>query len=679
MKLWLDFETYSPVPIRHGLYRYVEACEPIVLAWAIDDGPAQVIDLTAKKADLSRYEWPQDQPDEVIAHNAMFDRNVFARSGVHIPLEKWRCTMVQAMSHALPGGLDELCQVLQIPQDKAKVKEGKELVKLFCSPKNGERARPEDYPEHWARFLEYARMDVEAMRAVHAKLPSWNYPNAELALWHLDQRINDRGFAVDLDLAEAAIAAVDREQLRLADRVLDLTKGTVGAATQRDRLLEHLMEEHGVDLPDLQASTIERRLADPDMPEGLRELLTIRLDSATTSTAKYRALVNAATDGRLRGSLQFAGAGRTGRWSGRTFQPQNLPRPSMDVTEDDIDAIKSGAADLVFPSVMAATSSAIRGCIVAPPGRKLVVADLSNIEGRIQAWLAGEDWKLEAFRAYDAGQGPDLYKLAYSKSFGVRVEDVTKVQRQVGKVQELALGYQGGVGAFVTFAAVYGIDLDLLALEAWSRIPEDLITPAISMLAWHRDKGRDPAAQLGLSDNTWIVCQSFVLGWRQGHAAISSLWKPLEEECLAAIDSPGVTRELGRLRIRRDGAWLRVQLPSGRALCYPDPKIVDGSITYMGRNQYSRKWQRLKTYGGKLFENACQALACHVLKDSMLAIEAAGFDIVLTVHDEVICEVPDGAALDHRELANLMATPPTWAPDLPLAAAGYETHRYRKE
>ena len=331
---------------------------------------------------------------------------------------------------------------------------------------------------------------------------------------------------------------------------------------------------------------------------------------------------------------------------------------------------------MTAPTVMELLSSAIRGTIVAPAGSKLVVADLSNIEGRDQAWLAGEQWKLQAFRDFDAGQGHDLYKLAYGKSFGVDAGKVTKDQRQVGKVQELALGYEGGVGAFVTFAAAYGIDLEKLAPQVLANAPQALVNEASSFHAW-AELQRMPT--FGLSRDAFVACDTIKRGWRQAHPAIASLWPELRDVVIDAIEGPGRTLACRRMKVRRDGSWLRIGLPSGRALCYPSPQVHDGAISYMGVNQYSRKWSRLKTYGGKLFENVCQAVARDVMAHNMPAIEQAGYSIVLTVHDEVICEAPDAPEFNPGHLASLLAANPPWAPDMPLAAAGFETYRYRKD
>jgi len=678
MKLWIDTETFSETPIKHGTYRYTSDAEVMIVAWAVDDGPVHVEDLTEARTLSAEFYAAAVRTDEIVAHNAMFDRNVM-RIG---PLEKWRCTMVKAMSHSLPGSLDKLCEILGVAQDKAKHKEGKDLVRLFCMPRPKtskiRRATRETHPAEWQRFLAYAGNDIEAMRAVDKKLPAWNYQGAELALWHLDQRINDRGFAVDIDLARSATDAIDREQMRLAQAAHAHTDGAVNAATQRDTLLEYILAQYNIALDDLKGSTVDRLLADDSLPVAFHDLLRIRQQASTTSTSKYRAIINGATDGRLRGTLQFNGAGRTGRWAGRTFQPQNLPRPALDNDEIDsgIVAIKNGVADLITDNVMKLCSSAIRGCIIAPPGRKLVVADLSNIEGRMLAWLAGEEWKLHAFRDFDAGTGHDLYKLAYAKAFKIAPEAVTKDQRQVGKVMELALGYEGGVGAFLTFAAAYRIDLEAMAATARDTLPEDLRAKAADFHAWTEKEKR---STFGLSREAFITCDVFKRGWRQGHPNVASLWKELEQTCITAVESPGMTLTCGRFKVRRDGAWLRVGLPSGRALCYPMPRVDEGKLTYMGTNQYTRQWTRLKTYGGKLAENATQAAARDVLAGSMHSIEASGYAIVLTVHDEIITETPDEAAFNVPRLSELMSTPPSWAPDLPLAAAGFDSPRYKKE
>lgn len=691
-RLWLDLETYSAVPITYGTHAYAAGAEIMLVAWALDDGPVSVWDATPQ-ANLPMPDALRDalcdQAVLIYAHNSHFDRTVMRHAGSVIEraaaenIPRWRDTMVKALCHGLPGALADLCDILQVPTDEAKDKAGRQLIMLFCKPRPAgskiTRATSKTHPAEWKRFVEYAGLDITAMRAIDRKLPEWNYRNAELALWHRDQAINDRGVAVDVELATAAVATVAAEQKTLAKRTQDLTAGDVQAATQRDVLLQHILTEYGVDLPDMQAATIERRVNDADLPPALRELLAIRLQASTSSTAKYTKLLRGANaDGRLRGTLQYSGAQRTRRWAGRLFQPQNLPRPNLKqpVIDLGIEAFKTGCADLVTDNVMELASNAIRGCLVAPKGRKLVVSDLANIEGRCAAWLAGEAWKLKAFREYDAGTGPDLYRLAYAKAFVMSPDEVDKDQRQVGKVMELMLQYEGGVGAFLTGAATYGIDLDDLADRAWSTLPSWARDEATEFLEWSTKKHRNT---FGLARETFIVCDALKRMWRAAHEFIALLWKELDGTAIRAVEWPGQTFRCGAFKARRDGAWLRILLPSGNYLCYPSPEVKDGHLSYMGVNQYSRKWSRLSTYGGKLFENACQSLARDVMAHNMPAIEAAGFDIVLTVHDEVITEAPDSAEFTAERLGALLAANPPWAPDMPLAAGGFEAYRYRKE
>lgn len=325
-------------------------------------------------------------------------------------------------------------------------------------------------------------------------------------------------------------------------------------------------------------------------------------------------------------------------------------------------------------------ANAVRGCIVAPPGRKLVVADLANIEGRGLVYLAGEEWKLQAFRDYDSGAGPDLYCLAYGRSFNIDPATVKGTARQIGKVQELGLGYEGGVGAFLTFAAVYNMDLDAMADAVHRTADKGVLATAYRMHEWATKKG---ISTFGLAQSVWVACEALKAMWRTAHPMTVALWASAKEQCVAAIRNPGVTFDIGEhLRVRVDGNWLRLRLPSGRYLCYLQPKADDkDNLTYMGVNQYTRQWGRIKTYGGKLVENATQAFARDVMAENMPDIEEAGFDIVLTVHDELVTEADDvcGHIYSHQTLASRMSRVPSWAPGLPLAAAGFETYRYRKD
>lgn len=710
-KLYFDTETFSECDLRtHSTQRYFEhpSTEIIMAQWAVDDGEPVVVDTSdsPRTCPPALRKLLLDPGVTAIAHKSDFDRTAVRLIwGIDVPVERWQDTMVKALAHGLPGGLDKLGVALGLPEDKAKDKRGRDLIQLFCKPrpKNMKlrRATRETHPKEWAEFCVYGGQDVIAMREVDSRLPSWNYRSDgfEIGLWHLDQRINDRGFCVDLELARSAIDAVAKEQVRLKSKLSDSTNGLLTSPSKRDQLLAYILLEHGVDLPDMRADTLKRRMEDPELPDAVKLLLSLRLEATKTSTAKYKALINTVSaDGRLRNTMQFCGASRTGRWAGRVFQPQNLPRPDMDNADIDIgiDALKADCVEIINANVMRLTSNAVRGCIIAPSGKKLCVADLSNIEGRGLAFLAGEHWKLRAFKDYDTFKldangecisdgkggwkrvGEDLYILAYARAFGISPEAVSKYMRQIGKVMELGLGYEGGVGAFLTFAAVYGLDLDELAAAVWANAPAEWIEQANFMWDWFKQHKR---STLGLPKNIWVACECLVLMWRDAHPSTKALWDAAGDAVRLAIARKGEVFSAGEhIKIRCDGAWLRCRLPSGRYLCYLQPRVdVDGQISYMGVNQYTRQWARIKTYGGKFVENWTQGFARDVMAHNMPAIENADYEIVLSVHDEMLTETPDTDDYSHERLAEMLATNPPWAKGLPLAAAGFECHRYRKD
>jgi DNA polymerase len=649
--LWLDLETYSPVPITHGTHRYAEEAEVLLVAVAVDDQPTDVWDTQQRPA------WKRDlqalinAAERIVIHNSHFDRTVLRHCGVDVPVEKIRDTMVQALAHSLPGSLGTLCDVLGVPTDKAKDKAGKKLIHLFTKPrpKNMKLRRADhvSHPTEWNEFIEYARLDVDAMRDVYGRLPNWNNSRSERNLWRIDQRVNDRGIAIDLELAHAALRAFRRTSGTLAARAADLTGGHVTKLTQGARFLQYLRDYHNFEPKDLTKGTVAELLRSDGLTPFVRELLEIRQQAAATSPAKYKVLLDAtSSDGRLRGTLQFCGASRTGRDAGRIFQPQNLPRPTMDadVIEGGIAAMKLDCEDLLFDNVTDLCSSAVRGCLVAPAGRKLVIADLSNIEGRVLAWLAGEDWKVKAFYDFDRGIGHDLYVVAYAKGFNVDPEVVVDNKkngdgsmRQYGKTMELACGYQGGVGAFRTMGG-----------------------PAVAAM-------------------TDEEIQPLVSAWRKSHPNVVKLWYGVEAAAKQAIRKPDDLSHYDRLQFDMKDDWLRIKLPSGRYLSYRNAKIEDGRITFEGVNQFTKKWERIETYGGKLVENIVQAVARDVFMTGMVGAEELGYEVCIRVHDELITEVPDTDDYSVEQLAWAMATNPSWAVGLPLAAAGFETYRYKKD
>jgi len=677
--IYLDTETYSPVDIGFGVDAYSEQAEVLLLPYAIDDEPVQVWDVVNDEdpSVLPLDLWNAlDRGDAVVMHNSYFDRTILRKAlRVTIPPEQIIDTMALAALHSLPLHLGQLGEALGLPEERAKIKDGKRLIQLFCKPQPASRkvhrATRETHPEQWARFVEYARRDVEAMREVYQRMPRWNDTPAERAVWLADQAINDRGFAVDLELAAAATRTVDRERERLNARVEEITKGRITSVTQRDELM-HELRGHGLYLPNLQASTVDDALRDPAVTGVVRELLEARAQAGSTSVQKYQVVSDASVGGRLRGTLQYCGATRTGRWAGRLLNPQNQPRPTLKAADVDagIEAMRLDCADLLFANVYELAVSAVRGMIVAPPGSKLVVADFSAIEGRVLAWLAGEDWKVEAYR-----EGQDLYKLAYHKAFGVPLDQVTKEKRQVGKVMELAFGYQGAVGAWATMGRNYGL--------------AELVDRGALRVAWLDRAGQtEETFEAFVAEQNKDAVLDLVRRWRQSNSAIVALWSALDEAARATL-ADGVSRKVGRLefsRVEHLGVpWLLLQLPSGRHLCYCNARVdydhEAGShrLTYLGVHQLTRSWRRLSTYGGKWAEQATQATSRDLLADAILACEGHDYPIVLHVHDEALAEVLDGPAHSLDEMIRLMVTASPWATGLPLNAAGFETYRYRKE
>lgn len=623
--LFADLETFSPLNLPQvGSFRYAEDCEILLWGYAVDNEPARVWDCTnpqtkeMPEALAKALKEVQAGERKIVWHNGMmFDTVVLAAHGYHIPLEMVVDTMVIAYQHGLPGALGDLCDVLRMPTDKAKDKDGKRLVQLFCKP------QPECYkvrrhdrytkPEDWIKFVNYCRLDVEAERELFKALPKWNCTEWEHKLQVLDAEINRRGMQIDVDLAEAAVELSERNKKLLAEETQRQTNGEVGAATQRDALIDYMAREYGWKIDTMTKAELEKRVDDPSVPEPVRELLKLRLMSTKTSIQKFKALLRRVNkDGRMRGGLQFRGASRTGRWSGRGFQGQNLARPT--VSQDEIDFAtkvlkqRDGTFECFYDDPSVILPNLLRGEIIAPAGKKLIVADYSNVEGRVLAWLAGEEWKLQAFRDFDAGHGHDLYKLAYARAFGVKPEDVTKPQRQIGKVLELALGYGGGAPAFARFAKAYGIDLSDMAEYVKSTAPRAVWLEAVDGYPYFVEKNRTG----GLEREAFIACDVLKRLWRKTNPKIVQFWANVGQAVQKAIVSRESVR-VGYVAFTRTESFLVIRLPSGRLLCYPSPKTNPGvgkdSFTYAGTNQFSRKWEKIESYGAK----ACIAAGTPVL------------------------------------------------------------------
>ena len=681
MKLWIDIETRGP-NFSQGLAKYALTAEVITVQWAIDDGPVFVEDLAAQiHISLTLYT-AVCEVDEIWAHEAGFDRTILETTDwwPKAALEKWRCTAALARMHGLPSGLDKLCQIFKVKDNEAKHTEGKSLIQLFCKPRSdGGYNDRHSHPIEWEKFLGYGGSDISAMRAVWRSCPKWNATPRLWAGWHLNGRMNMRGVGVDLELCQGAKELTEIAKKRMGDRTEELSLGEVERTTQVARL-RAFCAEYGVHLPDLTADTVERRLEDESLPENIKELLRVRQQASKSSSAKYSRALNQQVNGRLRNLLIFCGAARTGRWAGRTFQPHNLPRPKHPQWEIDlaINLFHRRAVDLWNPDdTLGLASSCLRGIIVAGRDHKLVTSDLKNIEGRIIAWVAGEEWKLEAFKAYDAGTGPDLYKVAYGRPFGVDPNTIgdDDWRRQIGKVMELALQYYGGVGAFCSMAETYGLRLEDLGKSAWPIISADY--KQASKIAWEKAVKRERT--YGLDERIWMTCHALVLMWRAAHPAICLFWAQLDQACQMALKVKGKSYEVGRfINVDRVGNWLRIKLPSGRYLSYPGARGDDWSSSFLGVDSYTKQWQRIPTYSGKRAQNIAEGIGADILLDGLQAADAAGYNPILSVHDEAITEPPDEERFTVDHLSQLMVESSLWADGIPLAAKGFTSARYRK-
>jgi len=696
-EICLDTETYSTVGVRAGNDRYMGApnfacllasykaslnTPPVV--WRVDEGEPIPEFLAAAV---------EDPGTKYVAHNAPFDRNaLYYGLGIDTDIRQWQCTMAQAYAHGLPGSLETLGAVLGLPPEQQKNTEGARLIQLFCVPdrKGNRKATWRTHPGDWQQFVDYALQDAVTLFEIRKRLPTHNYVNEHLELFYIDAEINQLGFQLDMPLVEAAMKVINKNKARIDKQVEKLTDGRIKKATQREAIQTEIVGEYGLLMLDLQADTIKAILKTPVLSPNLRQLLELRLEGAMTSLAKYRrATEMIGPDGRMRYTLQYCGAQRTGRWAGRGFQPHNMVRPTLKwefIEKEIVPAVLKGDVTPVHKNVNEACANMLRSTIIAKPGHELIAADWANIEGRILAWLAGEKWKLEGYRMYDAGLGPDSYVALYARSFGIAPENVTDAQRQMGKGEDLSMGYGGGVGAFVNVAHTYGLDLDELG-----RVVPDLVEPGVLNRAesrWERAfvRGEDS----GLEPEVFIACDSLKQIWRRQHPATTQLWWDVERAVKMALRNPGSLYQVARCKIWYAGAWLIIELPSGRRLLYAKPQIkivfeedeetgeekARDYISYMAAN--AKQWRRERSYGGKFVENIDQAIGNDFLRASLVELKRLGWHTVLHVHDDIANEEPKGErTLD--ELIEVMNRELPWSKGMPLAAAGYVSPRYRKD
>jgi DNA polymerase len=650
--LHIDIESYSSVDLTEcGLHKYAEApdFQVLLIAYSVDGGPVKVIDeVTGDDFDghCDVFDMLID-PDYIkVAHNAAFERTCLARwADEPMPAEQWRCTMVHALMCGLPASLAAVGAALGLPEDKQKDKQGKALIDYFCKPckptkANGGRVRnlPAHDPDKWRLFIEYNRQDVVTEMEIERRLDQiLKVPECEQRLWELDQMINDHGVRLDVPMIEKIVAYDDQRSEELKKEAAEIT----GLSNTNSLVqLKGWLAKQGVSVDTLRKDDLDELLSQ-DLPDKVRRVLEIRQALGKTSTAKYAKMLDAVNaDGRLRGILQFYGANRSGRWTGKLVQVHNLARnsmPDLDLAREitcsgDFDELQTlfGETSFVF-------SELVRTAFIPSEGHKFVVSDFSAIEARVIAWVAGEDWVLDAFR-----QGKDIYCETASMMYHVPVEKhgQNKHLRQKGKIAVLACGYQGGVGA-------------MRAMDKGGTIPDEEL-------------------------------QSVVDQWRQANPKIVKLWRTVELAAKSAIEDHKAHTINHNITLSYRAGNLYISLPSGRSLVYYGARLKEGKygdqIIYKGVNQTTKKWEDTETYGGKLVENIVQAIARDCLAEAMQRVAKDGMQIVMHVHDEMIADVPgDIAETILNRINSDMSQPIDWAPGLPLKGDGYVCDFYRKD
>lgn len=730
----VDFETRSDADLKTcGAHVYFESPRARVLLGSFILGGR-----------WARWRFGQPCPDVVRdhiaaggvipAHNAGFEHLCFQwlhrNCSWPMPaLEQFRCTAATAAAMQLPRSLDKLGEALGLPVRKDK--EGHRLIRKFSIPqKDGRFVEPEDDPEDFDRFHGYCDMDVEVEAAADERLVPLS--DFEQRVWTLTERINHRGVRIDVQSAQAALRIVEKALRDLDREMAEITGGAVRRCSEVGKLTAWAQAQ-GAPVDSLGKAELGDVLALDDLAPAVRRALEVRLEAAKTSTAKLATMLRRANkDGRVRGEAIYHAAG-TGRTQSAGVNLNNLPRPRK-IFEDAhlnhemlFEAIRTGDPDYLrtfygpeLGRPLQLLSDAIRGFIWSAPGRDLIQADYSNIEGAVVAWLAGEEWKLAAIQAiFDDPSQPDLYRQTAAGILGLPIEDVTKKhwsRQAVGKPAELACGFGGGVSAFYTFARNGGVNFGALGIDVLSRATDEQKERAAKR--YENNWKRNQARARELPREAWMACEIIKVGWRAQNAAIAKSWTDLEAAARAAVQNPGTIAEAARVRYISRFGYLWAQLPSGRCLCYGAPRLKgqvwarvrcdDGSwsdaevldrdvaealeikgrakiegqtsdkVTAMTVNSQTKKWTRVGLYGGLLCENNTQGTARDILVNGMLKAEAAGYPIILTVYDEIIAEVPRGFG-DLRAFEKLICEKPAWAAGLPLAAGGWRGKRYRKD
>ena len=653
--IFIDIETYSSVDLKtSGAYKYIASpdFEILIVGYAINNGPVISVDLAQGETLPEEFEEAIFDPNyRKHAHNAVFERLSFKRIGYDVPAEEWYCTAVKAAYTGLPLSLDQVSKVLDL-QDK-KLDTGKSLIKYFscpCKPTkvNGGRTRnyPWHAPEKWEMYKEYNCYDVLAEREIHYRLLQYDIPTVERELYTVDQVINDRGILIDPILAKSAINIDEEYSEVLMAQARALTH--LDNPKSSPQMCKWLSLKTGDSITSLAKDVLPGLIKQYSNNPDVKEALILRQKLAKSSIKKYYAMINCATpDNRVRGTFQFYGANRTGRWAGRLLQLQNLSKNHLDDIDTPRDLVRArdwDTVEMLYDDVPDILSQLVRTAIVAPENKILAVCDFSAIEARVISWLAEEDWRMDVFR----GDGK-IYEAAGARMFNVPISAITKTSplRQKAKIAELALGYQGHLGAMK----------------------------------------RMGGESMGLSD---AEMTSIVRKWRDANPKIVELWAEVEDCAMEAVryhrQVIGTSRDL---IFDCNDEVLTITLPSGRALFYRNPQIKEKakgrttikSLFYEGLNQETKQWTLLDTYGGKLVENIVQAIARDLLAFSLINLHKAGYAITMHVHDEIIAEIDyDGSEQEtYNQMAALMGQAPSWASDLPLNADGYLTKYYKKD
>ena len=646
--LSIDLETYSDVDLPNcGVYRYVEGDFHILLfAYAFDDEETKCIDMACGEQ-LPAEVMDALQDDNIIksAWNAQFERTCLSKYlGTQLSPDAWQCTMVWAASLSLPLKLATAAQALKTAQQKDAV--GERLIRYFsipCKPtkSNGGRTRnlPEHAPDDWKLFKSYCIQDVETERDIRRRLEKFPLLPQEWDYYHMDQRINDRGILIDKELVQQAIIC----NMSLSEEMTKRAYALTGLENPNSvSQLKGWLEERGIEVDSLGKKNVASLITDLDRHSADGEaldMMKLRLQMAKSSVKKYQAAERyICEDGRAHGLFQFSGANRTQRWAGRGIQLQNLPQNHISTLDEARELVKMGCFDMIevlYGNTPDILSQLIRTMLIPKEGCEFIVADFSAIEARVLAWLAGEQWRLDAFT-----EGKDIYCASASQMFGVPVvkHGINGELRQKGKVAELACGYGGGAGALISMGA---LDMGL---------KEDELPDIIS-------------------------------SWRDANPEIVKFWYAIEKAAIETVKDH-TDRSVGRIGFQFSANTLWIVLPSGRRLAYIKPKLQPNrfgrmALTFEGLGA-NNKWTRGETYSGKLTENITQATARDLLAEAMRRMELAGLGIVGHVHDEVILEVPKGQyTVD--DVCNIMNRNPAWADGLPLSSAGYTGNYYFKD